>query len=94
MATKKQADLVRHLLALSSSPFPAEAAAARKKANELIQKYGITEAELAPPKPRKCPGCPNCQPQRRRGVTIIYTTSGANFTFTSGNANGTTNTTF
>lgn len=75
MATQKQFALVRNLLALAKSPFPAEAAAARKKADALIRKYGITKADLAPPKaspPRACPGCPSCQPMPGRVTVHMY----------------------
>ena len=71
MATQKQITLVRNLLALTQSSFPAEAEEAKRKAKELILKYGITKEDMLPPKPppqQKCPGCPNCQP---RGGVII-----------------------
>jgi hypothetical protein len=71
MATQKQLDLVRKLLALGESPFLPEAKEAQKKAAELIIKYDVRPhdlVEVPPPPQRRCPGCSNCQP---RGGVII-----------------------
>ncbi len=83
--SQKQIALVRNLLALSQSPFPAEADEAKKKAGRLSAKWGVTQAHLAPAAPPKCPGCLGCQPMRA-GVVVVevqYTTgTTTNSTFT------------
>lgn len=83
--SQKQIALVRNLLALTRSPFPAEADEAKKKAIALSAKWGVTEAHLAPPVPPGCPGCPACRPMRGRVVVVQYagssTTSGGSISW-------------
>lgn len=73
MTREQQIELVRKCLALTASPYPAEAEAARLKAEALVRKFGITKAELQPPKPRQrqCPGCAACRAGVRvRGLSL------------------------